>query len=56
MAKDVSNKETLTTFVNTAEHLYFYGIQNSNAWNSMLHSNFGANVEVYYHATYWTTA
>ena len=56
MAKDVSNKETLTVFVNTAEHLYFYGIQNSNAWNSMLHSNLGANVEIYYHATYWTTA
>jgi len=55
MGKDISNKETLTIFVNTNEYLYFYGLQSSNAWNVMKHSNFGGNVELYYHATYWTT-
>ncbi len=54
--KDIDNKETLTVFVNTNEYLYFYGIQDSNAWNILKHSNFNSgNVELYYHATYWTT-
>jgi hypothetical protein len=54
--KDIDNKETLTTFVNTSEQMYFYGLQNSNAWNSMKHNDFGASVELYYHVTYHTTA
>ena len=53
--KDIDNKETLTTFVNTSEQMYFYGLQNSNAWNSMKHNDFGASVELYYHVTYHTT-
>jgi hypothetical protein len=53
--KDIDNKECLTVFLNTSEQLFFYGLQDSNAWNILKHSNFGSNVELYYHATYWTS-
>jgi len=53
--KDIDNLNVLTVFVNTDENLYFYGLQNSNAWNVMKHDDFGSNVELYYHATYRTS-